>query len=109
MAMHVVFVGPDRGLGSALEGHGAEVVRVDGQANGDTLRAAGIETADLLVLTDASEATAVPVAREVNPALRVVAFTPDTLPEFVRGQVDLAVSPDVLEAAVVAEELTGAA
>lgn len=103
--MHVVFVGPDRGLASALETRGVEVVRVNGLANGQTLRTAGIEDADLLVLTDAGEATAVPVAREVNPGLRVVVFTRDALPEFVLGQVDLAVSPDVLDASVVAEEL----
>lgn len=107
--MYVVFVGPDRDLGAALESGGAELARVDGLANGDALRTAGIETADLLVLTDVGEATAVPVARELNPSLRVVVYAPDTLPEFVRGQVDLAVSPAVLSPAVVAEELTDAA
>jgi hypothetical protein len=105
--MHVVFIGPDRGLGSALESQGATVARIDGQANAETLGAAGVDTADLLVLTDAGEATAVPVAREANPTLRIVVFTPDSLPEFVRGQVDLAVSPAALDASVVAEELAG--
>lgn len=104
--MHVVFVGPDRDLGSALEARGADVARVDGVASGDALRAAGVEDAALLVLTDVGEATAVPVGRELNPSLRVVVFAPDALPEFVRGQVDLAVSPGVLSAAIVAEELT---
>lgn len=104
--MNVVFVGPDRGLGSALETRDATVDRVDGLANGASLDAAGIRDAELLVMTDVAEATAVPVALEVNPALRVVVYAPDTLPEFVRGQVDLAVSPDVLDATVVAEELT---
>lgn len=107
--MHVVLVGPDRDLGTALVERGVELARVDGVANGDALRSAGIEDAELLVLTDVDEATAVPVARELNPSLRVVVFAPDTLPEFVRGQVDLAVSPAVLTAAVVAEELTGSA
>lgn len=106
--MYVVLVGPDRELGSALETLGTTVARVEGPATGESLRRAGIEAADLLVITDAGEATAVPVALEVNGSLRVVVYAPDTLPEFVRGQVDLAVSPAVLDAAVVAEELAGA-
>ena len=106
--MHVVFIGPDRGLASALADRGAEVARVDGLGTSDSLGDAGVADADLLVLTDVDEATAVPVARELNPSLRVVVYAPDTLPEFVRGQVDLAVSPAVLDAAVVAEELAPA-
>ena len=107
MSMHVVLVGPDRGLGTALEELGVAVARVEVPATAAALEGAGIAAADLLVVTDAAEATAVPVAREANPGVRVVVFSPDTLPEFVRGQVDLAVSPAVLEASVVAEELAG--
>lgn len=107
--MYVVFVGPDRDLGSALEARGAELARVEGVATGHALRAAGVQDAALLVLTDVGEATAVPVARELNPSLRIVVYTPNALPEFVRGQVDLVVSPGVLSAAVVAEELTDSA
>lgn len=106
--MHVVLVGPDRGLGAALESHGAAVARIVDVANAETLGAADIDTADLLVLTDAGEATAVPVALEANPRLRVVVFAPGSLPAFVRGQVDLALSPDVLDATIVAEELARA-
>lgn len=107
MSIHVVLVGPDRGLGSAFETRSARVERIDGVGSDDALRAAGIEDADLLVLTDVREATAVPVALERNPALRVVVFTPETLPEFVRAQVDIAISPDVLGAADIADELAG--
>jgi hypothetical protein len=84
------------------------VDRIAVLANAEALGAADIENADLLVLTDAGEATAVPVALEANPRLRVVVFAPDSLPAFVRGQVDLAVSPDVLDATIVAEELARA-
>ena len=104
--MRVLLVGPDRGLGTALADRGAEVAHVDGVASGAALAEAGVADADLLVLTDVGEATAVPVALEANPDLRVVVYAPDALPAFVSGQVDLAVSPDVLDAAVVAEELT---
>jgi hypothetical protein len=109
MPMNVVFIGPDRGLASALEQDDADVSRVDAPGTGDSLRAAGIDGAELLVVTEVAEATAVPVALELNPSLRVVVYAPDTLPEFVRGQVDVAVSPAVLEATVVADELSGSA
>ena len=105
--MHVVLVGPDRGLGTALADRGVEVARVDGVASGDALDAAGVAEADLLVVTDVGEATAVAVAREANPDLRVVVYAPDALPPFASRQVDLAVSPAVLDPDVVAEELTG--
>ncbi|GGM56192.1 voltage-gated potassium channel Kch [Halarchaeum rubridurum] len=104
--MNVVIVGPDRGLGDALETRGARITRLEGVASGERLREAGIETADLLVVTDVAEATAIPVALEVNPDLRTVAYTDDSVPEFVRGQLDFAVHPDVLPVTAVAEELT---
>lgn len=107
--MHVILVGPDRGLATALVERGVDVTRVDGVASGTALEDAGVASTDLLVLTDVGEATAVPVAREANPALRVVVYAPDALPAFVTRQVDLAVSPAVLAADVVAEELTGSA
>lgn len=106
--MHVVFVGPDRGLGSALEAHGATVIRVSAPATAQALGEADIQSADLLVISDTTEATAVPVAHELNPAVRVVVYSPDSLPEFVSGQVDLVVSPAVLDAEAIAEELVGA-
>ncbi|MFB6154097.1 MAG: CTP synthetase [Halodesulfurarchaeum sp.] len=105
--MKAVIAGPDRGIGDALADNGVEVVRVDGLATGDSLDAADIAGADLLVLTDIEEATAVPVAKDRNPALRIVFFTPDSLPEFVRGQLDLSVDPALLGPDAVAEELVG--
>lgn len=105
--MHVVFVGPDRELGSAIESHGATVSRLTGPATAQTLGEANIQSADLLVITDTSEATAVPVAHELNPTVRIVVYSPDSLPEFASGQVDLVVSPAVLDAEAIAEELVG--
>jgi len=105
--MYVIIVGPDRGLEVALAALGVDVARVTGAATAAALESADVESADLLVLTDVHEATAVPVARERRPGLRVVGYSPDALPEFVRGQVDVAVSPAVLDPEVVAEELAG--
>ncbi|NIS33779.1 MAG: CTP synthetase, partial [Actinobacteria bacterium] len=58
--MYVVLIGPDRGLATALADSGVEIERVNGVGSGDALREAGVEAADLLVLTDVGEATAVP-------------------------------------------------
>lgn len=103
--MKAILVGTDHALEAALDDQGVETVRVDGPATRDALEAAGVAAADVVVITDVGEATAVPIAREANPDVRVVLYSPDTMPEFVRGQVDLAVAPGVLDPEVVAEEL----
>ncbi|MFB6132869.1 MAG: CTP synthetase [Halanaeroarchaeum sp.] len=105
--MLAVIVGPDRGMEAALADQDVDTVRVEGLATGDSLDDAGLADADLLVITDVAEATAVPVAKDRNPAVRIVFYTPDAVPEFVRGQLDLAIDPDLLSPDVVAEELAG--
>jgi voltage-gated potassium channel Kch len=94
------------GLGEALADEGVEVRRIDGLATGEALADAGIEAADLFVLTDGDDATAIPVAKDANPGVRVVLYARDSLPEFAKGQADLAVDPKLLGPDVVAEELT---
>lgn len=106
--MKAVIAGPDRGLGAALREEGVDVVRVEEIPGTAALDEAGIADADLFVLTDVEEATAVSVARNVNPDVRVVVYSPDTMPEFVRSQVDFAIAPGVMDATVVAEELVAA-
>jgi len=103
--MKAVVAGPDRGLADALETAGVAVSRIEGLVTREDLLDAGIEDADLYVLTDVSEATSIPVALDDNPALRVVIYAPETMPEFVRGQVDLALDPAVMPVETVAEEL----
>ena len=106
-ARTAVLAGPDDdALGAALSDRGLAVERIDGVANREALEAAGIADTALFVLTDARQATTIPVAKDVNPALRVVVYARDSLPEFVRGQADLLVDPALLEPATVAEELT---
>ncbi|MCG1003822.1 MULTISPECIES: hypothetical protein [Halobacterium] len=103
--MKAIAVGTDRGIVDALEAEGVEVTSIEGVASGDRLEDAGVADADLLVITDAAEATAIPVAREQNADLRIVAYTPDSMPEFVKGVLDLAVDPALLDPETVAEEL----
>ncbi|RLM89873.1 CTP synthetase [Halobellus sp. Atlit-38R] len=102
----ILVAGPDiDGLGDALEALGADVVRVEGMANRESLSAAGLDDADTLVLTDMDDASAIPVAKEANPDIKVVTYATDSLPEFARGQTDLAIDPALLSVEVVADEL----
>jgi hypothetical protein len=102
----VVVAGPDEnGLGDALAAHGASVSRIEGVLTADRLAEAGVDDADVYVLTDLAEATSIPVVHERNPDVRVVVYSDESLPEFVRGVTDLAVDPALVGADVVAEEL----
>lgn len=104
--MRAVIAGPDGdGLGTALESEGVETTGVDGIASRPALEDAGIHDADLFVLTDVGQATAIAVAKDVNPGIRAVVYDENTIPEFARSQADLIVDPNLLSADAVAEEL----
>ncbi|MFC6834972.1 DUF7126 family protein [Halomarina ordinaria] len=104
--MQAVIVGSDpEELSAALEAHGAQTTRAAGTATRDALRDAGIEEADLLVVTDVGLATAIPLARELNPDVRVVVYAHETVPEFARASAGLIVDPDLMDADTVADEL----
>ncbi|PSP72303.1 CTP synthetase [Halobacteriales archaeon QS_3_64_16] len=101
-----VLAGPDEdALGEALAAQGIEIERVEGLPSREALENAGIADCSLFVLTDVEEATAIPVAKECNPDLQVVIYARGSLPEFTSRQTDLLVDPDLLEPAIVAEEL----
>lgn len=102
-----VFVGPDKhGLADALADQGVAVTHVEGIASRPALEEAGIHDADLLVLTDVGQATAIPIARDLVDDLRVVVYAGDALPEFVSAMEVVRVDPALLSAEAVAEELT---
>ncbi|MCY4731016.1 CTP synthetase [Natronomonas gomsonensis] len=105
MSKIVIAGGDPDGLGAALEANGAEVGYADGTANRPALEEAGIVDADTLVVTDAGLATSVSVAKDLNPDLRVVVYTRDSVPEFVKGQAGHIVDPELLDADTVAEEI----
>jgi voltage-gated potassium channel Kch len=101
-----ILAGPDRdGLGAALEVQGIEVTRVEGVLTAPVLEDAGVDDADLFVLTDLDEATAISVVKDRNPDIRVVVYSDDSLPNFARGQTDLAMDPALFGVDLVAEEL----
>ncbi|WP_277555212.1 DUF7126 family protein [Halobaculum limi] len=104
-----IVAGPDtEGLGTELESLDVPVTRIDGPVTGGRLDDAGIEETSLFVLTDLEEATGIAVAKERNPDVRAVVYSTDSLPEYAKGQADLAVDPDLLTADVVADELASA-
>ena len=106
MVQTALVAGPDpEGLGDALEAEGVDVVRITDTVSASTLDDAGIDAADLLVVTDMAEATGISVAKDRNPDVRAVVYCRESLPEFAKGQTDLAVDPALLAADVVAEEL----
>ncbi|ELZ47227.1 CTP/GMP synthase operon protein [Halorubrum californiense DSM 19288] len=103
-----IVAGPDEnGLGEELAALGVEIRRIEGLVTASKLETAGIDEADLFVLTDVEEATGIPVAKELNPDVRIVTYANRSLPGFVATVADLAIDPDLLDAATVAEELTG--
>ena len=104
--MQAIVAGPDEdGIADALEAAGVDVTRLTGVLSRPTLEEAGIVDADLYVLTDVAEATTIPIARDLTDELRTIVYARDTVPEFVRGQLDLAVDPRLVDPEIVAEEL----
>ena len=104
--MNAIVAGGDpEGLGEELEALGATVERVDSPVFAGALEDAGIENADLFVLTDLTEGISITLAKEANPDVRAVCFGSGDLPESVAGTVDLVVDPSLLGAEAVAEEL----
>ena len=105
MSEVIIAGGDPDGIGEALETQGATVRYAEGTADRDALEAAGVLDADTLVVTDAGLATSVTVALDCNPELRIVIYTRESVPEFVKGQAGHIVDPALLDPDAVAEEL----
>lgn len=104
--MYAILAGPDPdGLGAQLREQGVDATTIDGVATRPKLEEAGVHEADLFVLTDVEQATAIPIVKDLNESVRAVVYDRKSLPEFVRGQADLAVDPELLGPDAVAEEL----
>ena len=105
MSGHIVVVGTDEyAIGKAIEDEGFDVSRVD-VGNRPGLEAADVVDARVYVLTEIAQATSIPVAKELNPDLRVVVYADETLPDFARAQADLVLDPDLFDPEDVASEL----
>ncbi len=107
--MKAIVAGSDaEGIAGALETQDATVTRVESPVFAAALETAGIEDAELFVLTDPEEGISVPLAKELNPDVRTVCYGEGSLPESVGSVVDLVVDPALLDADAVAEELADA-
>lgn len=102
----VILAGPDpRGLADRFAAAGATVARIPGAITASALAQAGIEAATVFVLTDPTEATGIPLAREHATDLRVVVYADGGVPEFASHQADLVLRPSVVEQELLVEEL----
>ena len=104
--MRAIVAGPDEeGIREALAEEGVDVTHVEGTVTRPDLEDAGILETDLYVLTDVGQSTTVPIVRDLTDEIRTVVYDRRRIPEFVRGQVDLAIDPAIATPALVAEEL----
>ncbi len=102
---NVVVVGTDsHDIATAIKAEGFEVSAVD-VGNRPGLEDGGIVDASVYVLTEVAQATSIPVAKDLNPNLKVVVYDDDTLPDFARGQADLVLDPELFDTKTVAAEL----
>ncbi|MCU4925390.1 CTP synthetase [Halobacteria archaeon AArc-dxtr1] len=104
--MKAIVAGPDEaGISEALSAAGVTVTRLNGVISRPQLEEAGVVDADLYVLTDVGQATTIPIVCDLTDDVRTVVYVDDTIPEFIRGQLDLALDPALLAPDVVASEL----
>lgn len=103
--MNVIVAGTDdHDIAGAIAAEGHHMERVD-VANRPTLESAGIVDAAVFVLTEVEQATAISVAKDLNPGLKVVVYADGSLPDFARGQADLVLDPALFEPEDIAAEL----
>ncbi len=102
----IIIAGPDStDLGSTLTEEGATIASVPAPVTVAALEAAGLSEADLFVLTEHEEATAIPIVRERRPTIPIVVYTADGVPDFASHLADLIISPNAMDQPVVIEEL----
>lgn len=103
----IVVSGPDpHDLSGELSTHLQDVRFIDDVLSRDSLSSIGIAEADTFVLTDLEQATAIPIAHDINRDVRLVIFARGRVPDFVRAQLDIAIDPRAVTVEVVAEELS---
>jgi len=103
--MQVIVAGADESeIADPIDAEGHDVTAID-VADGTSLADAGIENADVYLLTEMAQATSIAVAKDHNPDVRVVVYAEGSLPEFATRQADLVIDPALLDPEAVAEEL----
>ncbi len=94
----VIVVGSDEhGLTDRFTAAGLSATHLEGQPIGADLEAGGIEEAGAIVVTEASLATIIAVAKEQNDAISVVLYSTGRLPPYASAQADLAIDPALVD------------
>jgi hypothetical protein len=103
--MRVIVTGTDEyDIATAIDEAGHDVTTLD-IGNLPALESAGIDTAEVYVLTELEQATSIPLAKEQNPEVTALVYANGSLPDFARGQADLVLDPALFDPAEVAAEL----
>ena len=101
-----IVTGPDpHGIADALSATGGSVQVIPGTVTTARLIERSVAEADHLILTDPTEATAIPLARERNESITVIVYADDSVPDFARHIADLILDPDLLSVDAVIEEI----
>ncbi len=94
----VIVIGSDEhGLTELINQTVLSATHLPGEPIGADLVEAGIEAASALVITNASLATTVSVAKERNDGLTVVFYSRGRLPPYASRQADLAIDPALVD------------
>ena len=92
-----IITGPDPyDVAEELEKSGIAVQHISGLVTATELEAAGVETAAYLIVTDPTEATGIPLAREQNDSISVIVYALDSVPDFARHLADLILDPSLI-------------
>ncbi|SDJ89921.1 hypothetical protein SAMN05216226_11178 [Halovenus aranensis] len=101
----VVVAGTDtHDIAGPIEDAGFALSVVD-VGNRSALESVDIAEADIYVLTEAAQATSIPVAKDLNPELKVVVYTEESLSDFALPQTDLILDPALFDPEEVTAEL----
>lgn len=102
----ILLAGPDRlDIGATIDSSGGQLNRVHAPITKAALRDAGIDQTDVFLLTDPSEATAIPIVRELRESVRIVVYTDDSVPPFASHLADLILDPEAIGKELLVEEL----
>lgn len=104
----IILAGADAtDIGPALTEAGGTVARVEPPVTSNAMQAAGLDEADLFVLTDTEEATSLPLVRDRRPDIEIVVYSTDSVPDFASHIADLIIDPAALPLPTVVEEVLG--
>tara|TARA_B100000686_G_C16425322_1_gene779298 strand:+ start:329 stop:655 length:327 start_codon:yes stop_codon:yes gene_type:complete len=104
--MKIIFFGSGGDLSSSLSNQGFKIEELPAPGDLYAPPADLILNADLLVITDTSDPTAILLCRELNPDIKTIVYSQEELSDFLRPQIDFALDPRLFPPKLVAEEIS---